>query len=253
CNELLIECEDLTNVDFGPCDMVLGVGLINGQCSYISGCGWEVNGVDYTPYFYETLSECQNTCGPMPTCLDLAGIDFGICAMPLGYAMIDGACVALSGCGWEVNGVNYSPNFFESYEDCANNCPLCINELLIDPNQFISPIYNPVCGCNEVTYFNADVAMYEYGIMSLTPGECGNNVGVISEKPALEVMPNPTSGPTTVKTSGSEIRPYIIYAIDGQIVKTGKTEGATTNVDLSDLSPGVYFIEVDGKRTRIIR
>ena len=48
CEQVLEECFDFTNNDFGACTMVLGVGLLNDECSYISGCDWTIDGIDYT-------------------------------------------------------------------------------------------------------------------------------------------------------------------------------------------------------------
>ncbi len=31
-------CDDLSEIDFGPCPLILGVGVINGECQVISGC-----------------------------------------------------------------------------------------------------------------------------------------------------------------------------------------------------------------------
>ena len=47
--------------------------------------------------------------------------------------------------------------------------PLC--EENIDPDCFCTLIYDPVCGCNKVTYGNACVAECS-GITEYTPGEC---------------------------------------------------------------------------------
>ena len=45
------ECVDLTGLFFGWCDMALGVGYADGSCQYISGCGWDVDGIDYSGAF----------------------------------------------------------------------------------------------------------------------------------------------------------------------------------------------------------
>ena len=56
------ECMDFTNIDFGECDMVLGVGWTDTGCQYISGCGWDSNGVNYSNYFFSTINECEIEC-----------------------------------------------------------------------------------------------------------------------------------------------------------------------------------------------
>jgi PKD repeat protein len=51
----------------------------------------------------------------------------------------------------------------------------CINPALIDPLVFCSPVADPVCGCNGVTYHNECVARYYNGVVSWTPGPCSAN------------------------------------------------------------------------------
>ncbi len=170
------DCFDLADVDFGLCDMFLGVAVINSTCAFVSGCGWEVEGVDYSPYFYESLEDCEQQCGTsLPECLDLLGVDFGECDAVLGVAVVSGQCIFVSGCGYEVGGVDYSGNFFEDITSCEGHCEelLCINTSLIEPVEFIcgEPL-DPVCGCDGFTYANACSAEKEHGITSYTEGPC---------------------------------------------------------------------------------
>ena len=62
CEENLEECFDFTGIEFGECDMSLGVGLLNNQCNYISGCDWVIDGVDYSDLFFQSMDECQENC-----------------------------------------------------------------------------------------------------------------------------------------------------------------------------------------------
>ena len=55
-------CQDLAGIDFGLCDFVLGVALVNGECIDLSGCDWTVNGVDYSDYFFTDLQVCIQSC-----------------------------------------------------------------------------------------------------------------------------------------------------------------------------------------------
>ena len=56
------ECFDLSEIDFGMCEMYLGVGWNGYNCEYFSGCGWIVDNIDYYEYFYDTLLECEDSC-----------------------------------------------------------------------------------------------------------------------------------------------------------------------------------------------
>ena len=58
--------------DFGECDMALGVAkLENGQCTFLSGCGYTANdGVDYSSYFFDSIEECDAACFGAEECID---------------------------------------------------------------------------------------------------------------------------------------------------------------------------------------
>lgn len=62
CEEHLEECFDFSGIEFGPCEMVLGVGLLNDECSYISGCDWTIDGIDYSDLFFDSMDECDEQC-----------------------------------------------------------------------------------------------------------------------------------------------------------------------------------------------
>ena len=52
----------LAGVDFGFCDMVMGVGIINGNCSSISGCGAQVGAINYAEALYDSMDDCMLAC-----------------------------------------------------------------------------------------------------------------------------------------------------------------------------------------------
>jgi len=55
-------CFDLSGIDFGECDMVLGVGWNGYECEYFSGCDWIVDNIDYSDYFFDSWQECEGSC-----------------------------------------------------------------------------------------------------------------------------------------------------------------------------------------------
>ena len=69
---------------------------------------------------------------------------------------------------------------FSSCVKLKNNCvdiptansANCIDSTLIDPTDFCTEVWAPVCGCNGVTYDNPCHATTYSGVTSYTNGEC---------------------------------------------------------------------------------
>ena len=52
----------------------------------------------------------------------------------------------------------------------------CIDSTQINPDIMCTADYNPVCGCNDITYSNACIAENWFGVTSWTPGECQGSI-----------------------------------------------------------------------------
>jgi hypothetical protein len=109
-------CNDLAEVDFGECDMFLGVGLYNEECQYISGCGWLVDGVDYSDMLFDNMEDCENIClNNLLSCQEIENNyeqlhygEFSQCHYDNDCEIVWGACdVGLGGCYYAVNREDY--------------------------------------------------------------------------------------------------------------------------------------------------
>ena len=56
------ECFDFTGLDFGPCEMLMGIGYVDRECAYVSGCDCVLDGINYCDAFFDSIDECSDTC-----------------------------------------------------------------------------------------------------------------------------------------------------------------------------------------------
>lgn len=132
--------------------------------------------------------------GTIEPCADLQDVSFGLCDMVLGVAVVNGSCTYVSGCGWEVDGIDYSPAFYLTIEECNSGCNSlidCLDPDLIDPNAICNAIWAPVCGCNNITYGNECEATNFGGVTSWTDGECSGG-GVCPDVLGAQVINDAT-------------------------------------------------------------
>jgi len=72
---------------------------------------------------------------------------------------------------------------------------------------------------------------------------------VVDVKPSFRVYPNPTSE-TIIIQSTTNKNQISIYNIQGVLLKEMYSEGFITKIDITGLSPAVYFIEVSNKKNK---
>lgn len=235
------ECFDLAGLDFGLCDMIVGVGSIGGGCTWISGCGSVVNGVDYAPYFFSTLEACQAVCG---TCIDPS----------LGDPVID--CTPFQPtpvCGCD--GATHFSECFATYVAwntswmpgaCTGDC---YDAARINPGMDTAMCAESteVCGCDGITYANACAAWYTGGLAVWTAGPCApNGIGTAVHRD-LEVFPNPADGfGFTVRGIPAEM-PWEVRDVAGRVVASGRGPVAAVA-----LPAGVYLVQAGTASVRVV-
>jgi hypothetical protein len=187
------------------------------------------------------------------TCIVIPiGVNFGLCAMPLGWVLSDSGCVMLSGCSMiGSNGIDYSTSFFQSSYQCNGACIqdttvllACIDSSQINLNVLCPGIYEPVCGCDSITYSNSCEATNYGGVVSFTPGPCSSAGIDDSWLLHMSIQPNPFTSSFTL-TLGSEIKGIVrLFQSNGKLISSQLISDTKMEFLTDTLDPGTYFIQV---------
>ncbi|MEY3592359.1 MAG: hypothetical protein RLZZ38_1335 [Bacteroidota bacterium] len=212
---------------------------------------WPIKGTHAWP----NDKDFNDTCEVIPL-----GVDFGLCSMALGWALTDSGCVVLSGCGWiGSDGIDYTSSFFSSSYECNSACLQdtvvmlsCIDSSLINLQVMCPGIFEPVCGCDSVTYENSCVATNYFGVSSFYPGECATSkVNQLAKQPR-QVFPNPSNGTFCLSPLqlGSDLRFYNLY---GQLVFQVIAQSTEIKIELEHLPKGYYLFTInDGLSQKLL-
>jgi len=185
------------------------------------------------------------------------GVDFGLCAMVLGWGLSDSGCVFLSGCSMiGSNGIDYSTSFFQSSYQCNSACiqdttvfVACIDSSLIDLTALCPTVFLPVCGCDSITYSNVCEALNYGGVVSYTDGACTNANLTQNWMSFIDVQPNPFSDYMEFIINGLTNIQLTIFQAQGLEIQRRDLTLGSQQMDLTYLTPGAYFLRIENRQT----
>jgi|GEM_PF-3450494 len=258
-------CDDLMNVDFGPCDMFMGFGIVAGQCAPISGCGALVGNVDYSMAIFSTIEECQEICNILYTdpCHDVAGVDFGAnsCPSPLGFAVVNGSCSIVNGCDYQVGNTNYMYSFYDTFADCQAAC----NVVNSEPCQDLAGVDFGICTtplgfavvnntCQLINGCGTTVGNVNYSPSFYTGlAACEACLVSVNETSNLQlvVFPNPANEFVTIQSPVTLTGNVTITDLTGRAIEVLRVSGKVIQLDVRNLSAGTYIINATYGDTKL--
>jgi hypothetical protein len=185
----------------------------------------------------------------LDTCLVIPpNVNFGACAMVLGVVRQNDSCFTVSGCSMiGSNGTDYSGYFFNSLWECNSLCMNdtifildCVDSSVINLNVLCPGIFEPVCGCDSITYENSCIAYNYNGILQFTPGPCPDTGVKLLANYLFSVYPNPTED--NIYFSGErldEVLDVSFLNLDGRVIVTSINKNS---MKLDFLPRGYYSL-----------
>ena len=98
---------------------------------------------------------------------------------------------------------------------------------------------------------SAPITVLRYQAVAGTGTPSGSNVVNELTEASFNLFPNPTSSEVNVSFKESSERRINLISLDGKVIETIHTSNVTAQFNVSDLSPGTYFVEVttNGKKS----
>ncbi|MEN9700011.1 MAG: hypothetical protein RLZZ301_1209 [Bacteroidota bacterium] len=129
----------------------------------------------------------------------------------------------------------------------------CIDSSQIDVSICCLTVLDPVCGCDSVTYQNACIAQFYYGVSAYYAGSCVTAALQQYEINSMGVYPNPFQESIQIRGVVNEIQ---VYNLEGRRVAEAHfaDQECTHQVDLNSLPQGIYLLQIDGHQvTRLVK
>ena len=264
-------CYDVADVDFGLCEAIMGVAIVNGTCQTISGCGnYDIGGIGYKEAFFPTVEICQQACG------DPSDGD-GLNSEP---ANEDNK-------GEE--SIDQTDQLFQDYEWLSNildptTCKdQAVSEYDLGPYKFIYIYDQENLGtlyfqdgtfyCQDSDNYNCLEAYKITNAQRSRTWTCREGLIYNEETAAIErskdqavfftnsmtLYPNPTVGEfqLNIKSVSKEPQHLIIYDLYGRQVQQQMIQSTDKNinipVDLSTLKDGLYMVTLKTKGQAILQ
>jgi hypothetical protein len=206
--------------------------------------------INYAGVIDFTVGPCTSQ-GP-DTCLQIPlGVDFGACASILGWCRIGNECVEISGCSMVgSDGIDYTNYFYGSSYACNSLCSTdtvvflnCIDSSLINIGVQIPDIYQPVCGCDSVTYQNSSLAIYYHGVSNYYEGECATASNHEIRESNMIIVPNPLSNHFAIQNTTNQLISIKLVATDGRTIPIVNTLDYDFYL-VEETADGIAFLEI---------